>query len=190
MTPSEASNYLGISIRDDLDEAIELRLFESKQELIQKVDQVLLFSSREKKWKLLSEACIILGHRQNSMAQIEEISVIAAENIKERFHQFLTNRSKLLNQLNRISSFHELVSLQKQFEKNYIQWAEFWKDFYVEYEQDIAFSKLIDPMYFIQVIQLWENQGVSELHQLNEIEIPDEIKHEIRRLQALRIKLA
>jgi hypothetical protein len=45
-------------------------------------------------------------------------------------------------------------------------------------------------MYFIQVIQLWENQGVSELHQLNEIEIPDEIKHEIRRLQALRIKLA
>ena len=53
MTTAEAANHLGLSNYEDLDEAVEMNLFQCRQELIQKADQVLLFPSKEKRLKLL-----------------------------------------------------------------------------------------------------------------------------------------
>jgi hypothetical protein len=49
VTSTEAANYLGLSNYEDLDEAIEEQLFQCRQEIIQKADQVLLFPAKEKR---------------------------------------------------------------------------------------------------------------------------------------------
>lgn len=183
MTPAEAANHLGLSNYEDLDDAVEMNLFQCKQELIQKADHVLLFPAKEKRLKLLQAASETLGFTFEPIVHNEEIAENKSNRIEEHFHCFQFNRSRLLKEAGQVKSFLELVHVQEQLKRNYRFWCEIWNDIKSIDLQEVKLSELIDSMRFLQVIHQWKEQGLEELNQLDSTKIPMDIQVEILRLQ-------
>jgi hypothetical protein len=190
VTPAEAANHLGLSNYEDLDEAVEMNLFQCRQELIQKSDQVLLFPAKEKRLKLLQLAAETLGYTFNQALDSQEILETQSSFIEERFQHFQANRSRLLKEAGQVHSFLDLVLIQKQLNRNYQIWASFWKDLNTLYPQELKLSSVLDSMRFLQVIHEWNKLGMEEIQQLDSTNIPSDIQVEILRLQQVAAKLS
>ena len=190
MTTAEAANHLGLSNYEDLDEAVEMNLFQCRQELIQKADQVLLFPSKEKRLKLLQLAAETLGYMFNQSLDSQEIIETQSSLLVERFQQFQSNRSRLLKEAGNVHSFLGLVDIQQQLSRNYQHWASFWNDLNTLHPQELKLSSVLDSMRFLQVIHEWKKQGLTETSDLNPTNIPIDIQVEILRLQQVSTKLS
>ena len=190
MTTAEAANHLGLSNYEDLDEAVEMNLFQCRQELIQKADQVLLFPAKEKRLKLLQLAAETLGYTFNQALDSQEILETQSSFIEERFQQFQSNRSRLLKEAGQVHSFLDLVLIQQQLKRNYQIWASFWNDLRTLNSQEVKLSTILDSMRFLQVIQDWKEKGIEEIQQLDSTNIPSDIQVEILRLQQVSAKLS
>jgi len=189
VTPAEAANHLGLSNYEDLDEAVEMNLFQCRQELIQKADQVLLFPAKEKRLKLLQTASETFGYIFGQEFYDLKIEECQSSRIEEYFHHFQANRSRLLKQAGQVNSFLGLVQIQEQLKRNYQFWSTFWNDMNPLNHQDVKLSELVDSMRFLQAINQWKEQGFEELHQLESAKIPTDIQVEIVRLQQVSAKL-
>ena len=190
MTPAEAANHLGLPNYEDLDEAVEMNLFQCRQELIQKADQVLLFPSKEKRLKLLQLAAESLGYTFEQALNTDEIVEGKSMLIEERFQHFQSNRSRLLKEAGNVQSFLGLVDIQQQLSRNYQLWASFWNDLNTLHPQELKLSSVLDPMRFLQVIHEWKKHGLTETSDLNPTNIPIDIQVEILRLQQVSTKLS
>jgi aryl carrier-like protein len=190
VTPAEAANHLGLSNYEDLDEAVEMNLFQCRQELIQKADHVLLFPAKEKRFKLLQIAAESLGFLFEQSLSTEEINEGQSTLIEERFQYFQANRSLLLKEIGKATSFHGLMHIQEQLSRNYQRWASFWKDLNTLQPQELKLSAVLDSMRFLQVIHEWKKQGWTETSDLNPTNIPIDIQVEILRLQQVSAKLS
>ena len=190
MTPAEAANHLGLSNYEDLDEAVEMNLFQCRQELIQKADQVLLFPAKEKRLKLLQIAAETLGYTFEQAVNKDEIVEGQSMLIEERFQHFQSNRSRLLKEAGNVQSFLELVNIQKQLSRNYQGWASFWNDLNSLHPQELKLSSVLDSMRFLQVIHEWNRKGIEGIQQLDSTNIPIDIQVEILRLQQVLAKLS
>jgi hypothetical protein len=185
MTHAEAVALFGSSSIEDVADSIEMALFKAKQELIQKVDQILLFPAKEKKWKLLHEAAHFLGYESKdevnyNVAQLNTLTIESA------FNSFQQNRSSLLNQLSDINSFEGLNTIQQLLHENYLQWARFWtSDLTVSVQEDVKKSNILDSMRFLQWIIEIKKEGIDQVDLLNEGAIPADVLHEIRRLKLI-----
>ena len=166
MTVEEASIHLALSNTEDLHDAIESSLFQAKQELIQKADQVLLFVAKEKKWQLFQEAGRTLGFTFPSDSPFE-VSTVSTHSLEDAFQ-----------------SFHQALFV------NYLHWLGFWKDANTTMEKGaIKLSSVIDSMRFLQWLLSLKEQGVIHLPQLKEALIPKDIQHELSRLKILHERL-
>lgn len=185
MTTEEAANHLGLSKYEDLFDAVEMNVFQCKQELIQKADQILLFPSKEKRLQLLQTAAESLGFTFG----IDSIPTFSypldSNNIDAHFQQFQTNRSLLLSTIGKVDSFHGLIDVHRQLTKNYQQWAAFWQNVEIKEGEELKLSSMLDSMRFLQVIQDWKKQGVIYREQLQIDLIPKDVQHEILRLKAV-----
>ena len=190
MTPAEAANHLGLSNYEYLDEAVEMNLFQCRQELIQKADHVLLFPAKEKRFKLLQLAAESLGYSFEQALSTEEIVEGQSTLIEERFQHFQANRSRLLMEVGKATSFHALTHIQEQLCRNYQLWASFWKELNTLPPQELKLSTVLDSMRFLQVIHEWKKQGWTETSDLNPTNIPIDIQVEILRLQQVYVKLS
>lgn len=190
MTPAEAANHLGLSNYEDLDEAVEMNLFQCRQELIQKADHVLLFPAKEKRFKLLQLAAETLGYTFEQAVNKDELVEGKSSLIEECFQHFQANRSRLLKEVGKAKSFIGLAHIQEQLRSNYQLWASFWKDLSTLPSQELKLSTLLDSMRFLQVIHEWKKQGLTETSELNETNIPIDIQLEILRLQQVSAKLS
>lgn len=190
MTPTEAANHLGLSNYEDLDEAIEMNLFQCRQELIQKADQALLFPAKEKRLKLLQIASETLGFTFAQTLGNQEIIESQSTIIEERFQHFQSNRSHLLKEVGKVESFLGLVHIQQQLSRNHHSWASFWNDLSCLQPQELKLSSVLDSMRFLQVIHEWNKQGIEEIKQLDSTNIPLDIQVEILRLQQVSAKLS
>lgn len=190
MTPAEAANHLGLSNFEDLDEAVEMNLFQCRQDLIQKADHVLLFPAKEKRLKLLQIASETFGYTFNQELYHLKIEEYHSSRIEEYFSHFQANRSHLLKQAGQVNSFLGLVHVQEQLKRNYQFWSMFWNDLKSINLQEVKLSELVDSMRFLQVINQWKEQGLEELHQLDTASIPMDIQVEILRLQKVSAKLS
>jgi hypothetical protein len=190
VTPAEAANHLGLSNYEDLEEAVEMNLFQCQQELIQKADQVLLFPAKEKRLQLFQRASETLGYTFNSDILSIGISESQTNLIEEHFHCFQANRSRLLKELTQAQSFHGLIHVQEQLKRNYHLWALYWRNIQSINLQEVKLSEIVDSMRFLQVINRWKEQGLVEIQQLDFREIPLDIQVEISRLQQVSIRLS
>ena len=190
MTPAEAANHLGLSNYEDLDEAVEMNLFQCRQELIQKADHVFLFPAKEKRLKLLQLASETVGFTFDQELYSQEIAESQSKRIEEQFHCFQANRSRLLKEAGQVKSFLGLVHIQEQLKRNYQFWTTFWNEMKSINLQEVKLSELVDSMRFLQVIHQWKEQGLEELHQLDSAKIPMDIQVEILRLQQVSAKLS
>ncbi len=190
MTLAEAANHLGLSSYENLDEAVEMNLFQCKQELIQKADQVLLFPAKEKRLKLLQTAAETSGFTFDQALECQESQESQSTLIEERFQHFQANRSHLLKEVGQVESFLGLVLIQQQLNRNYQIWASFWNDLRILNSQEVKLSTILDSMRFLQVIQDWKEKGMEEIQQLDSTNIPLDIQVEILRLQKVSAKLS
>ncbi len=190
MTPAEASNHLGLSHYEDLDEAVEMNLFQCRQELIQKADHVLLFQAKEKRLNYLHIASETLGFTFGQEFYSFQISERQSNRIEEHFHCFQANRSRLLKDASHVKSFLGLVHIQEQLRRNYQLWASFWNYMNSITMQEVKLSNTLDSMRFLQVIYEWKEQGIEELKELDSTKIPLDIQVEILRLKKVSAKLA
>ena len=189
MTNEEASIHLTLSDYEDLKEAIEFSLFAAKQELIQKADHVLLFSSKEKKWKILQEAAVKLGYEFPDERGIQ-VNELEKDTMEMVFHSFHQQRSQILNQLNQLTSFHGVIQIQYALLENYRKWIDYWMNANVHLNlEDIKLSSVLDAMRLLQWILSMKEKGICQVNHLNEISIPDDILHEIIRLKKLYSRL-
>lgn len=185
MTKSEAVIHLSLTTDDDLDDCIEMALFKAKQDLIQKADHVFLFPTKEKRLALLQEASITLGYSFSEENEID-ISPIATETIETAFHSFQRNRALLLGQLNHVKSFSGLIKIQQSIASNYRNWALFWDmQFLADAKEEVKRTSIIDSMRFLQWILELKTKGIEQTHLLKDLTIPDDVKHEIYRLNIL-----
>jgi hypothetical protein len=189
VTPAEAANHLGLSNYEDLDEAVEMNLFQCRQELIQKADHVLLFPAKEKRLKLLQIASETLGFVFEQIVYSKELDGSHSNRIEDQFHCFQANRSRLLKEAGQVNSFLGLVHVQEQLKRNYQVWSLFWNDMKSINPQEVKLSEIVDSMRFLQVINQWKEQGLEEIHQLGSADIPMDIQLEILRLQQVSEKL-
>lgn len=190
MTTTEAANHLGLSQYEDLFDAVEMNVFQCKQELIQKADQILLFSSKEKRLRLLQTAAETLGFSfHEEFFPSLKLSAISSS-IEVHFQQFQANRAQLLGMISKVESFGALIEIQNQLMKNQLHWALFWKNVVVTESEELKLSKILDSMRFLQVIQAWKRQGIMEREQLEIELIPEDIQHEIHRLKTVCTKFS
>jgi hypothetical protein len=190
VTSAEAANHLGLSNYEDLDEAVEMNLFQCRQDLIQKADHVLLFPAKEKRLKLLQQASETLGYTFELEMSGYDMIECQSERMEEHFHCFQANRSRLLKEAAQVCSFLGLVHVQEQLKRNYQLWAMFWGNMKSIDLQEVKLSEIVDSMRFLQVINQWKEQGIEELQQLESSVIPMEIQLEILRLQQVYTKLS
>ncbi len=190
MTLAEAANHLGLSSYENLDEAVEMNLFQCKQELIQKADQVLLFPAKEKRLKLLQTAAETSGFTFDQALECQESQESKSTLIEERFQHFQANRSHLLKEVGQVESFLGLVLIQQKLKGNYQIWASFWNDLRIVNSQEVKLSTILDSMRFLQVIQDWKEKEMEEIQQLDSTNIPLDIQVEILRLQKVSAKLS
>ena len=189
MTVEEASIHLALSNTEDLHDAIESSLFQAKQELIQKADQVLLFVAKEKKWQLFQEAGRTLGFTFPSDSPIE-VSELSTHSLEDAFQSFHQQRAYILSKLNQVNSFHGIIAVQQALFVNYLHWLGFWKDANTTMEKGaIKLSSVIDSMRFLQWLISLKEQGKTNLSQLKEELIPKDIQHELCRLKILYNRL-
>lgn len=189
MTREEASIHLVLSNFEDLDDAIESSLFATKQELIQKADNILLFSAKEKKCKTLQEASEKLGFIFPSEEQIQ-VHELPKDGMEAVFHSFHQQRAHILRQLNQVKSFDGIIRVQHALLDNYRNWLNYWMASPLDLAlEDIKLSSVIDSMRFLQWILRIKEQGIYQVHQLNETTIPNDIQHEICRLRKLHERL-
>lgn len=185
MTHAEAVALFGFSSIEDVADSIEMALFKAKQELILKADQILLFPAKEKKWKLLQEAALFLGHASGDEVHLQ-VAVLDTETIENAFNSFQYNRSFLLKQLSHIHSFEGLNTIQQALHENYLQWAKFWTiELTVSENEDVKKSNILDSMRFLQWIIEIKNKGIEQLDLLDKGTIPADVLHEIRRLSLI-----
>ncbi|MFM6934774.1 MAG: hypothetical protein ACKOXP_04975 [Flavobacteriales bacterium] len=185
MTKEEASIYLALPDAEDVADAIEACLFQSKQELIQKADQVLLFAAKEKKFHLLQEAGLTLGFVFPTNLSID-IAALDFDSMESAFQSFHQVRSNILRQLNQTASFHGLIAIQQALFRNHQEWTKYWRQVRLPLiETEVKISSVIDPMRFLQWILHLKEQGITRLSELQESQIPSDIQHEICRLQKL-----
>jgi hypothetical protein len=190
MTTAEAHIRLGNLASEDLHECVENALFQAKQELIQKADQILLFPAKEKKWRALQLAAETLGYtfRPESNITISELDHSTLENAFQSFHH---QRSRLLKSLNNVHSFEGLCSIQHALFSNFQSWLLFWEN--MKLEQDISTVKLsaqIDSMVFLQWILSLKESGIMHKEQIDDSSIPVEITQELLRFKALLQKIS
>ena len=190
MTTAEAANHLGLSNYEDLDEAVEMNLFQCRQELIQKADQVLLFPAKGKRLKLLQIAAETLGYTFNQALDSQDIIETQSSLLAERFQHFQSNRSRLLKEAGNVQSFLGLVGIQQQLSRNFQHWASFWNDLNTLHPQELKLSSVLDSMRFLQVIHEWNKKGIEGIQQLDSTNIPIDIQVEILRLQQVLAKLS
>ena len=190
MTLAEAANHLGLSSYENLDEAVEMNLFQCKQELIQKADQVLLFPAKEKRLKLLQTAAETSGFTFDQALESQESQESQSTLIEKRFQHFQAHRSHLLKEVGQVESFLGLVLIQQKLKGNYQIWASFWNDLRIVNSQEVKLSTILDSMRFLQVIQDWKEKEMEEIQQLDSTNIPLDIQVEILRLQKVSAKLS
>lgn len=189
MTVEEASIHLALSNTEDIHDAIESSLFQAKQELIQKADQVLLFVAKEKKWKLLQEAGRTLGFTFPSDSPIE-VSAISTETLEDAFQSFHHQRAFILSKLNQVNSFNGIIAVQQALLVNYLHWLGFWKDANTTIDLGaVKLSSVIDSMRFLQWLLTLKEKGTTHLPQLKVELIPKDIQHELCRLKILHERL-
>lgn len=189
MTTAEAANHLGLTHYEDLFDAVEMNVFQCKQELIQKADQILLFPSKEKRLQLLQTAAETLGFTFENEAIPTLPLALSSNNIEAHFHQFQANRSLLLSAVGNVESFRGLIDIQGQLMVNYQHWTGFWKNVDIKEQGELKLSNILDSMRFLQVIQTWKKQGVLEREHVQIDLIPEDVQHEIQRLKAVDAKI-
>ena len=185
MTPAEASIHLALSNAGDIHDAIENNLFQAKQELIQKADHILLFASKEKKWKTLQEAGETLGY---TFPEDNNIPVLEwkTDTMEDNFHSFHQQRSQCLQKLNAVSSFNGIIEVQKALLSNYMKWLDYWQKTPLIFEmEDVKLSSSLDPMLLLQWILSLKTQAIQHATEIQLTLVPKDIMHELTRLKLL-----
>ncbi len=190
MTTAEAHIHLGILASEDLHECVENALFQAKQELIQKADQILLFPAKERKWRTLQLAAETLGYTFTKESSITT-SQLDHSTLEKAFQSFHHQRSNLLKRLNNIQSFEGLILIQHALLTNFQEWMMCWNNIEFEHvNSDVKLSTQIDAMSFLQWILSLKEKGVVHLEQLMGVDIPQDIKEEFLRFKVILNKIA
>lgn len=186
MTREEALLFFGgVTDEDELEDAYETQLFEYKQFFLSKAPIAKLFESRLRKLQKLADAYATLTSAP-ATGETHHFQVPESADILGTFQSFQKAKNELKRLISNTASAaalgtlaEALVSLEKE---NASRWSTALDD-----EADIIVSKEPDPMYLLEAIQAYRQQGGETFAQLKNLENnpPQVLIQEMKRLSLL-----
>ena len=185
MIKQEASIFLGIEDFESFEEALEFRLFELKQQLISKPCIPQLLQARLSKLKQLKEACRALEFEIKSTTIELKINELNIYSLIDCFNSFQKNKNIILARLfsNLTIDLME-ISINLLLE-NLKVWSKLWPKIPILEDEKILLSKELESMEFYQVLKELKQVNVLNFNDLDFTQLPENLNHEIKRLNLI-----
>lgn len=186
MTEQEARGFLSLNEDDDLYDVYEEQLFEHRKFFLSKAPVSTLFEGRIARMTKLQEAFEVLGgtvdHQENPMQE----AIVPATSILETYLAFQKSKNSLKMQLSNAQSVPELAHAARALVKLEHDNAGAWHAEFPE-EETVIVSREPDPMYLLESIKQYAEQGGKTFAQLKNQENnpPALLVQEMKRLSLL-----
>jgi hypothetical protein len=166
MTQKEALIYIDSLSGEDLEDAVEMKLFESKQYFLTKPIISKLYAIQFKKMDRLAQAVEVLGIR-NSDYQGDPFEIVFDSKLIEAFRQYEKMKADLKLKVIHSSSVNELKSIALLLLKVQFQYISMWPSLPEEILNDTLISKDPDPMDLLNELNNLQKLDVLNFQELN-----------------------
>jgi aryl carrier-like protein len=185
MTQNEALNLLGINDASNSVEAIEMRLFELKKEIIAFCHVPQLLVSKQKKLKQLMLISETLKCASNECSETIVLNSNETEFILESFNAYHCNRSFVLQKIAVSDNCKFIMSGIDSLVENIRIWSEKWSNMNLKIDLEAKLSTELDSIQMLQIIKSLKNQNIQKFQDLREKQLPHNILLEIKRLNLI-----
>lgn len=192
MSPQEAAALLNIDLKEDIEEQVELVVFELKQKIYRQLDQLLLYPKWNKELQRITDAS-------------RALDMLFWENKQDTFAYFslkLNNQLPMLAFFNQYQSYRKEMALQFHraqaplvLQKILVDWSEVQKQYLSFWSNrqeafvDVQLTAQFDPQAILLILEKLKDKGVLFLNDLNWGETPELLQQYIARNQKIWAKL-
>lgn len=185
MSIKEAETLLRLDEFDSAEEALEQQLFDLHQQLISKPIIPQLLQARKVKLQQLIEICRVLSIETNQKFNSFKIKELDSINLIQSFNDYQKNKSLILSQLARDLTIQTLDAALDALLLNLKNWSKLWPKLEISSDEKILLSKELESMEFYQVLKELKQANVLNFKDLDFIQLPMNLIHEIKRLNLI-----
>ena len=192
MSPQEAAALLNIDLKEDLEEQVELVIFELKQKIYRQLDQLLLYPKWYKELQRITDASSALDMLFLEDKQATFTNFTNELNIQlpmlAFFNQYQVQRKEMALQFHRAQVPDVLQRILVAWSEVQKQYLEFWsnrQELFIE----VPLNTQFDPQAVLKTLEELKDKGVLFIHDLNWGEMPELLQQYIARNQKIWTKL-
>jgi hypothetical protein len=192
MSQQEAAALLNIDLEEDLEEQVELVIFELKQKIYRQLDQLLLYPKWYKELQRITDASSALNMLFLEEKQATFTNFTNELNIQlpmlAFFNQYQVQRKEMALQFHRAQVPLVLQKILMDWSEVQKQYLEFWsnrQELFIEVQLTAQF----DPQAILLILEKLKDKGVLFVNDLNWGETPELLQQYIARNQKIWSKL-
>jgi hypothetical protein len=192
MSPKEAAALLNIDLKEDLEEQVELVVFELKQKIYRQLDQLLLYPKWYKELQRITDASSALDMLFLEDKQATFTNFTNELNIQlpmlAFFNQYQVQRKEMALQFHRAQVPLVLQKILMDWSEVQKQYLAFWsnrQELFIEVQLTAQF----DPQAILLILEKLKDKGVLFVNDLNWGETPELLQQYIARNQKIWAKL-
>ena len=160
MTQLEAFAYLGIDSELDSKDAIELKIFEYKKQIIaQNHIPQLLFAKLEKLLKL-KQVISTLNITYASLVEQIDIFPSESDSLIETFNVYHLNKTNLLQRLSNSTEVDIIINCVRALSENLKIWSSRWPNLKIDSIDRIKLSSELDSMQLLSILKELKSQDI------------------------------
>lgn len=185
MTQIEALKLLGVNDLSNSVEALEIRLFDLKKEIIVFCHVPQLLISKKKKLNQLISISETLNYPIDEFSESIILHANDSEVILESFNTYHLNRTLLMQKITLSNNCRFIISCIDLLIKNTQIWCEKWPLIKLNQELEVKISKELDSILMLQTIKSLKNLDIHKFIDLREEDLAHPLLQEIRRLNLI-----
>jgi hypothetical protein len=185
MILKEAEQVLDLHRFDNLDEALEQRIFPIKTFLLTAPILKKTFLTKLEKLALIEEAYQLISKNPSEIAVLETKIFLPQEGVLTSHMQYESLISEAHLQLSTTNKPVEIIEICKNLLTTHSAYVEMWKDCQFQNSSEVILSKQMDRMRFHEELITLNDKGIQSVEAIRQHEsfLSNDFKIEIQRLQ-------
>lgn len=191
MNQNEALSFLGVDSLFEVEEAIDNKIFEIKQEIIANCHVPQLILAKQKKLKHLVSICetLIINFNKEKENEKFEIEPLNSESMLDSFNLYHKNRALILQKIASNSNLNFLVYCGNMLLQNLKDWCQKWPKLESVVNVDVKLSNELESVEMLRMIKNINEHNILHFNDLNPENTPTDLLVEIQRLNELNLFL-
>ena len=192
MSPQEAAALLNIDLEEELEEQVELVIFELKQKIYRQLDQLLLYPKWFKELQRITDAAraldiLFLEDKQDSYSNFSQ-KLNNQLHMVAFFNQYQVQRKEMALQFHRAQAPLVLQKILTDWSEVQKQYIAFWSN-RQEPTIEVQLTAQFDPQAVLKTLEELKVKSVLSVHDLNQEEMPELLQQYIAWNQRMWAKL-